>query len=532
MKIEIASVKALTSMKLRSPRPRKTAGYAMAPSRLRTLLPLAVLFAGFTAVPLWAAEFFVHPEGRATADGSRSDPWDLATALAQPAAVQPGDLIWLLGGTYSHPQPLVSLLTGTDGSPIILRAFPGERATIDCARSAASQPGGDCLLVKGSHTWYWGFEVMNSSPIRWATASGSAADPRGLGIHSQAGLGTKFINLIIHDVGTSLFESQPSGIEIYGAIAFNSGWEGPDRSHGPGFYIRNRSSFPAKTLKENIVFQHFRQGLQGFGSFVNVFSNFLLEGNVFFNNGIGAGGFHRNLMFGNDNTEHTQNTFRQNYTYFSPGSGAGANMLASTAGGCRGLVVTQNVFAHGPQRTALEINHCQDIVVSGNLLFGKASFLPMAEAGEVQGAAFRAEFPANQYYGDDLAPPSGLSAFLRPNQYEPRRAHLIVYNWDRRETVFIDLSSLAIPFGDRYELRAVQDYFGEPLEGVYHGRALALPMTGWQPAKPIGYEQHPLPPTFPEFGVFVLTWSGPGSAPRDRPGAARSRQSQRFARKR
>ena len=89
-------------------------------------------------------------------------------------------------------------------------------------------------------------------------------------------------------MGTTLFESQPSGIEIAGLIAYNSGWDGPDRSHGPGFYIRNRSDWPTKLIRDNIVFQHYRQALQGYGSFNNVFSNFLVEGNVLFNNGIGA----------------------------------------------------------------------------------------------------------------------------------------------------------------------------------------------------------------------------------------------------
>src|SRR6185437_8871425 len=34
--------------------------------------------------------------------------------------------------------------------------------------------------------------------------------------------------------------------------------------------------------------------------------------------------------------------------------------------------------------------------------------------------------------------PSGVRVFVRPNRYEPGRAHVVVYNWDRADTVEID----------------------------------------------------------------------------------------------
>ena len=47
-----------------------------------------------------ASDFYVSPSGSAGNTGSISSPWDLQTALNQPAAVRPGDTIWLRGGTY------------------------------------------------------------------------------------------------------------------------------------------------------------------------------------------------------------------------------------------------------------------------------------------------------------------------------------------------------------------------------------------------------------------------------------------------
>jgi hypothetical protein len=479
-----------------------------------------VVLCALLATTAAGAEFFVAPSGRANATGTTADPWDIATALAQPRVVGPGDVIWLRAGIYPLEQPLVSRLAGAADNPIVVRQFPGERATLDCRLVTETGAGTECLVIRSVHTWYWGFEITNSTPVRSVQSPGSTANPRGLGIQGQGGLGTKLINLVIHDVGTSLFESQRSGIEIYGTIAYNSGWEGPDRSHGPGFYVRNRSDYPRKAIRDNIVFQHYRQGLQGYGSFENVFSNFLVEGNVFFNNGIGAGGFHRNLMFGNENTDHRDNVFRRNFTYFAAGAGAGANTLGSAAGGCQGLVVAGNVFAHGPGREALEVNNCSGAEIAGNLFYGKTSLRMISTAADLPGDVFRAVFPGNLYYGDELGAPRGVAVFLRPNEYEQGRAHLIVYNWDRQPSVTVDISSLSIRPGDVYEIRSVQDYYGAAVRGEYRGGAIQVGMTGWGAVLPLGYSGAGLPVTFPEFGVFVVTW---GEAARTRSGPPRSR---------
>ena len=465
---------------------------------------LVVLFSA-VVVPVSATQFYVAPDGAPGNSGSRSRPWDLATAFSQPRSVQPGDTIWLRGGRYPLSETLVSSLRGTTGNPILVRQVHGERATMDCSGVTRLRAGADCLLLQSRHTWYWGFELTNSSPARWASKPGAPADPRGIGIHSQAGPGTKLINLVIHDVGTTLFESQPSGIEITGLIAYNTGWDGPDRSHGPGFYIRNRTDWPAKLIRDNIVFQHYRQALQGYGSFNNVFSNFVVEGNVFFNNGIGADGPHRNLMFGNANTEHVNNAFLDNHTYYPSEGSHGSNMFAAPEGGCRGLLLAGNVFAHGPDRKAIEINRCHDVKMRRNIVHGR-TLLQDVEGGSVSDDEFETRFPDNRYLRSEKDLPGAPLVSLRRNLYEPNRAHLIVHNWAEDCSVSIDLSPLDIPPGARYELRSVQDYFGPALSGVYRGKDIEVPMQGWGVARPIGAFAGALPEALPRFGAFVLTW--------------------------
>src|ERR1017187_1966331 len=92
---------------------------------------IALLLAG-AALSAGAADFYVSPTGTtstAPGTGTITNPGALATALAQPATVHPGDTIWLRGGTYVGT--FQSNLTGTQAAPIQVRQYPGERATLD-----------------------------------------------------------------------------------------------------------------------------------------------------------------------------------------------------------------------------------------------------------------------------------------------------------------------------------------------------------------------------------------------------------------
>lgn len=94
--------------------------------------------------------------------------------------------------------------------------------------------------------------------------------------------------------------------------------------------------------------------------------------------------------------------------------------------------------------------------------------------------------------------------------FNPKRSHIIIYNWEQTNTVNVDVRSILCA-GDSYELRNTQDYFGDVVSGTYTGGLLRISMNGRTRAKPIGYDQvsswyhDPLQPnTFPTFGVFVL----------------------------
>src|SRR5439155_703313 len=111
------------------------------------------------------AGWYAAPNGSSSGDGSSGRPWNLATALSGGnGKVQPGDTVWLRGGTYAGQ--FRSTLTGTAAAPIVVRQYPGERAIIDGAGSTS-----DTFVADGSYSVFWGFEMTNSDPVRCCSTS-------------------------------------------------------------------------------------------------------------------------------------------------------------------------------------------------------------------------------------------------------------------------------------------------------------------------------------------------------------------------
>jgi hypothetical protein len=89
--------------------------------------------------------------------------------------------------------------------------------------------------------------------------------------------------------------------------------------------------------------------------------------------------------------------------------------------------------------------------------------------------------------------PAGMSVFVRPNQYEPGRGHVAVYNWDRQPRVNVDLSPV-LRRGARYAVHNVQDLYGPPVvSGTFDGAPVMLPMLS-----------SPIAPDFDAFLVRTL----------------------------
>ena len=427
--------------------------------------------------------FYVSPTGTPSGNGSQDAPWDLQTALGQPSSVHPGDTVWLRGGTYVGS--FISTLNGTAERPIIVRQYPGEYATLDNA--ALNNPA---ISVRGSYTWFWGFEVTSSDLRRQTTQSGSNPSDivrgDGIQIHQDSEgtphPGLKFINLVVHDLrqGFSFWQEAVDG-EISGCLVYYNGFTGPDRGHGHGIYTQNQTG--TKTIEGNVIFSGFALGIQAYGSETSHLDNFLIQGNTLFNGGdLEPTGGSRNLLIGGSSIAHDPKILNNAFYRIYGGGGVETDFKLGYNAACQDPTIVGNYVA-----TSVDIN-CTDMTIAGNTFYGTP----------INGIT-KNQFPDSVYLSSRPAAPDVI---VQPNTYEPGRAHVTIYNWPRQDTVAVDLSGV-LSAGADYEIRNAQNFFGPVVaSGRYAGGPVAIPMTGLAPATPVGWSAPAA--TGPEFNVFVV----------------------------
>jgi hypothetical protein len=462
------------------------------------------------STPTTHAGRYVAPNGSSSGDGTAARPWDLASVLSGSKPIQPGDTVWLRGGTYSGR--FSSQLSGTSAAPIIVRQYPGERATIR-----------GTMAVNGAYTWYWGFEVANGNI--------STQDVMGIDSH---GPGTRFINLVVHDHtgnGLGVWSEAPDA-EVYGSLIYNNGFCGSSgtppncTSHGHGIYSQNTTG--TKRLADNIVFQTYGYGFHLYteGSYLR---NFTLDGNVSFNNGMSSG---TNMLVGGGTPVAGLKVLR-NMTYQTPGFGAAGVWIGRNSAQNQDAVVQDNYFVNG--WPAFRLYNWTSIVVTGNTLVGIGKSGSMIDQ---QGSTSGYQWSNNTFYGNQSVDewlwsgggytfagwrqatglgssdrylgsrPSGTKVFVRPNQYERGRANIIVYNWDRAGSVSADLSAVLTP-GDQYEIRSAFDFYGTPVAtGTYGGGSVSVPVAAVAAPAPLGGWPSGAPATSNEFQVYVVLRRG------------------------
>ena len=453
-----------------------------------------------------APDFYVSPTGSAAGDGSFTNPWDLATALNAPPAVTPGSTIWLRGGTYTNGTffgGYWSNLTGSAAAPIVVRQYPGERATVT-----------KFLIVRGAYTWYWGFEVVHDTP--------QVGDL--FGIDNRAP-GTKLINLVVHDAtATGIFIGpEVSNAEVYGSISYNNG---RTNNQDHGIYCQSQTS---ALLKDNIVFDNWAYGIHCYAETGPYLQNIALQGNVSFDNYVWGVPSGADILVGGTFPA-SGITIDQNYTYRTNYSNTQTADVGYDYAVNQDVVLSNNYFAGGWSR----VGAWATATVTGNTLFNFTDGGMLWNIGNLSGHTWS----GNTFYGDSTATawlhtPSGnrvtsfngwrtLTGFtnpgtyagsvptagkvvVRPNQYEPGRANIIVYNWTQESAVSVDVSGI-LNVGDRYVVQHAQDFYGAPIAGgTYDGGPLQLPTVSITPPTPLATTTaQPAPVTGPTFNVFVL----------------------------
>ncbi|HEX6816160.1 MAG TPA: Ig-like domain-containing protein [Gemmatimonadaceae bacterium] len=447
------------------------------------------------------AGWYVAPNGSGGASGSASAPWDLTTALSGAGGrVHAGDTIWLRAGNYGSGEGssnYTSSLSGTASAPIIVRQYPGERATIN----------GD-ITVNGSYTWYWGFELTNTNA--------SAQNIQGIDSFCT---GCRFINLVVHDHsgdGFGLWSEGPNQV-AYGNIVYNNGFHGStSTSYGHGIYTQNQTG--TKLLQDNILFNQFGYGVHVYGSGNAFLNNFTVDGNVSFNSGVGDG-MNYTLGGGNPlvnlvangnmayyNPDRMGNSFRIGYNFGTTNTNGTAtnNYIVGTAFVSQwtsGFTFTGNTVIN-PSGTIVLLD--QDVPSNStwdnNTYSGSKSSPFNALTSDISFSQWQSRFGWDAHSTLSAAtPPNHI--VVEPNAYEAGRANIIVYNWTGAGSVTVDLSG-ALNIGDHFVVMNVQNFYGAPvMSGVYEG-PISLPISTVSPPRAIGGQA--MPATSTQFQTYVV----------------------------
>jgi len=393
-------------------------------------------------------KFFVAPGGRSGNPGSKDSPWDIASALGGKHRVPAGATIYLREGTYrtrsgeskDHPELFAVRLRGAEGKPIHVRPFPGERARID---------GGLSVQDPSEHLWLWDLEIFVSEPTP-AEPVGPGSHPAGFtrpwgGLHVFGGHHIKFINFVIHDCrqGVSWWVGNQDS-ELYGAIIYDNGWLATDRGHGHCIYTQNKDG--VKRITDCILTCKYpgTYTLHAYGSKRADCDNYFVEGNIVYALGT--------FLIGSGKPSHNIRVLRN--ALYSVSMRIGYNAPENVD--CE---VRDNIILNG----ALSINRYQRVVNEGNLVV--ASGAPRPKEARV---------------------------FVRPNRYDPTRAHIAVFNFAKAPQAEVDVGGF-LRDGQPYALYDPKDLYGPPLhEGVCRDGKIVVPMQD-------------------EFAVFVLR-TDPGEA--------------------
>jgi len=483
-------------------------------------------------------EWFVAPLGSKSGNGNMATPFNLAAAF-QSDAIQPGDTVYLRGGTYVGP--FVSTLSGAPGAPIIVRPYEGERVVID-ANGMDRQHEGNLFTIRGADAEYWNLEVIDSMPTR-SYPDRSNPRPTGISIYGER---VKLVNPIVHDAGNGIGLWNSGDSEVYGAIVFNNGAMTPVPS-GHGFYIQNDKPGTTTQVSNSLSFNNFQMGLHAYGEGGTI-NGLSLDEFVSFNNGSPSLETWRrdaNIFVGPRSNSAGNISITRSHAYH-PSPTTGVNVRLGYTAQNQNATVRGNHFVSGAYPIAFTT--WESVTFEGNTVYAtrrppgmtfyerlivlqnlnrKGPYLwqnnayydqTTPEAGTVYHpfeiipapSGFGGEFSHWQVATGDWTstyeigqPPDGV--FVLPNRYERGRAHVVVYNWSRQGSVSIALDDAGLAVGQAYNVLDVQDLSGPPVaSGIYErGQTVTVPMNRTRVARPIGWQTVPAH-TAPEFAVFLV----------------------------
>lgn len=417
----------------------------------------------------------------AAGTGTFDNPMSLQSALD---TAQPGDLYWIFQGTYSGD--IDFRRDGTATAPIVFRAYPGHHVRFQGS-----------ITVYADYNWLWGLDI---------------SDPNGLVNLTSVGLyapGIRLINNYIHDKpyhnGVGAWD-YGAGQVLYGNIIRHNGYASTGHPHN--IYIQNDfAKYGYKYVVNNIVMEEACDGcpiFQGYAEGDAVVTGLHVERNIFAQGTVLFGGFgipsdrhivrqnhfyDAKVQFGYrrpSQAEFTSNQLYRSRLFAEWFWGAGEVLYSQTAPNVfTGNTILAPSDTHVRLRTSAYfadnryegIPALQPTDTFNNNTYSSpfnASFY--ANGQEISGATFdqwkAATLAAGNAFDTNsqvIAMPTAPQVTIIPNEYEPGRANISIFNFSKAAQVAVDLASV-VAQGSSFTIYNAQNMFGTPVAtGKYAG---------------------------------------------------------------
>lgn len=289
-------------------------------------------------------------------------------------------------------------------------------------------------------------------------------------------------------------------------------------------YLQNATG--TQVIADNVIFNAARDGAQAYTE-GGAIQGFTFEGNLFFNNGVlGYHQLDRNLLIGGFQPA-GRITVRGNHLYHgsrSPGFSSKANVqLGYGVANDDALLEGNSIVGGNPP--FYEIRGWSELTLRSNTVIGFSASSDVVNAflgGGTSGFTWQDnDYWQGLFNGDTFSAwqtstgldgtsryhaglPTQNEIVVRPNRYAAGRGHVVVYNWEGRQSVDVDLSTV-LACQSRYAVYDLQDLEGTPVaEGVWTGGLVTLPMNLTAVTQPKGTFPTVVPHTALEFGTFLV----------------------------
>ncbi len=168
-------------------------------SKLILTFLVSTVFAGMVCAQTFAAEFFVSTTGDDTNSGSQEHP--IATLAQANAIVEPGDTVWIRGGTY-HLNTAIRITTSgrSDAQRIQYWAYENETPVFDFANYRSPRKRSDQPAISITADW------LHIRGLEIANVHGNDGDHSISAIRTEDASHNIFERLNIHHIfGTGIF---------------------------------------------------------------------------------------------------------------------------------------------------------------------------------------------------------------------------------------------------------------------------------------------------------------------------------------